>query len=415
MLAMVFVTFSIVICSAIVISRALTVKSECEVFSQLWAKSILSEYDVHLLEDYGIMAYFGNEQEVKKRLDAYIKYSASNKLDINIGRSSAELSDMELGEPENFRTSLNKAFANNAINSSGRKLRNNEAADSEYKGRVIKNQLVVDTMPSADSGSGVSVDSIVKKMKSGTYSGKLGEKLKSEGSEFVLIHSCFDSHLKTGDSKDSFLRNEWEYIVAGKMSDAENFNTCKRNISLIRNALNLSYLYSDKEKMQAITAIAEIISPEAVLVTQAIIAEAWALMETESDMNILLNNGNVPFVKTKSDWRTSLSGVLGKDSVKKQLDEESRRLLEENRASFGNLGDGGSSYSSGRGQSYEDYLSAMLLSMNDNSRLLRCMDLVQLNMKYRYYRDFNMMEYYTGVRFTIKANGKSYEIEETYK
>jgi hypothetical protein len=43
------------------------------------------------------------------------------------------------------------------------------------------------------------------------------------------------------------------------------------------------------------------------------------------------------------------------------------------------------------------------------------MDLIQINMKYRYYADFNMMEYYTGVRFTIEANGKSHEFEDAYK
>ena len=57
----------------------------------------------------------------------------------------------------------------------------------------------------------------------------------------------------------------------------------------------------------------------------------------------------------------------------------------------------------------------MILAMDERVRLLRIMDLVQINMKYRYYRDFNMMEYYVGTRFTIDANGRSYEFEESYK
>jgi len=64
---------------------------------------------------------------------------------------------------------------------------------------------------------------------------------------------------------------------------------------------------------------------------------------------------------------------------------------------------------------YDDYLMAMIMTMNDNVRLLRIMDLVQINMKFRYYRDFNMQEYYTGVRFTIKANGRDYEFEDEYR
>ena len=67
------------------------------------------------------------------------------------------------------------------------------------------------------------------------------------------------------------------------------------------------------------------------------------------------------------------------------------------------------------GLNYDEYMMVMILAMNENTRLLRIMDLVTINMKYRYYRDFNMMEYYTGVRFTIEANGKSHEFEDAYK
>ena len=67
------------------------------------------------------------------------------------------------------------------------------------------------------------------------------------------------------------------------------------------------------------------------------------------------------------------------------------------------------------GLNYDEYLLIMICALNDNVRLLRIMDLIQINMKYRYYADFNMMEYYTGVRFTIEANGKSHEFEDAYK
>jgi hypothetical protein len=67
------------------------------------------------------------------------------------------------------------------------------------------------------------------------------------------------------------------------------------------------------------------------------------------------------------------------------------------------------------GLNYDEYLMIMIASLKDSVRLLRIMDLIQINMKYRYYADFNMMEYYTGVRFTIEANGKSHEFEDAYK
>jgi hypothetical protein len=67
------------------------------------------------------------------------------------------------------------------------------------------------------------------------------------------------------------------------------------------------------------------------------------------------------------------------------------------------------------GLCYDEYLVLMTLCMNGNTRLLRIMDIVQINMKYRYYRDFNLMEYHTGVRYALTADGNSYEFEDSYR
>ena len=64
MLAMMFVGFSICIAGTIGVCRRIVVSSECDTFGKLWTKAILSEYDVHLFEDYSLMAYFGNDDEL---------------------------------------------------------------------------------------------------------------------------------------------------------------------------------------------------------------------------------------------------------------------------------------------------------------------------------------------------------------
>ena len=51
MLAIAFTGFAICIAGAIGVSRRLVVSSECETFGRLWTKAILSEYDIHLLDD----------------------------------------------------------------------------------------------------------------------------------------------------------------------------------------------------------------------------------------------------------------------------------------------------------------------------------------------------------------------------
>ena len=121
-------------------------------------------------------------------------------------------------------------------------------------------------------------------------------------------------------------------------------------------------------------------------------------------------------MKSPEQWKTDIREVLGSEKVKDKLDEESKKLLEENQDELASLSGKIQTVTQFKyGLNYDEYLMIMIASLNDNTRLLRIMDLVQINMKYRYYADFNMMEYYTGVRFTIEANGKNHEFEDAYK
>ena len=82
--AMIFVAFAICVTSALGICRELTIKSECEAFGRVWTKAILSEYDLPLMEDYGIMAYFGNDREISDKVEYYMDYSTADRLGIDI-------------------------------------------------------------------------------------------------------------------------------------------------------------------------------------------------------------------------------------------------------------------------------------------------------------------------------------------
>ena len=150
--------------------------------------------------------------------------------------------------------------------------------------------------------------------------------------------------------------------------------------------------------------------------TQLLIAEAWAALETEQDMKDLLDNKRVPILKSEAEWQTGLGAVLDSDKVRKELDDESKELLNEKREELNGLGGIADKVSDLKeGLNYDEHLMIMILAMDERVRLLRIMDLVQINMKFRYYRDFNMMEYYVGTRFSIDANGRSYEFDDEYK
>ena len=419
LLAMVFVTLMMAITAAITIARALVVKSECESFGHVWTKAILSEYDRNLLKEYNIMAYWGNDATVKNKIDTYLNYSTGEKLDASIKKSSSELLGNELGNINNFEIALEKGFTSELIdkvmNHSSRSKRS-ETEDNDYGSRTIQNKVVLDTLPSQGMSNSTEMTNLIDGIKDGNKLDKLMSSAKTLGSEMALIYYKMGNHVTSACEKDGFLENEWEYIIHGSNSDEKNYKYCRNLIFIARNAANLAYLYSDPKKMEVITMVAECVTPGAVgWLTTAVIAEVWALVETEEDIDDLLDNGRVPFVKTAETWKTDIGMILGKDDIQDKLNDEEKKLLKENEDEIEKMeGAKGAVGSITEGQTYDDYLLAMMAMMNGKLRMLRVMDIIQINMKYWYYHDFNMMEYYTGVRFTINANGKDYEFEDSY-
>lgn len=422
LLAILFLGFAICLAGAIGVSRRLVVSSECETFGRLWTKAVLSEYDVHLMEDYSMMAYFGNDDEVTDKLNAYLKYSAQNKLDASIKGANADLTGFELGDPSNFRKAMELGFPGSAaaelISGSGRTFRDLDDENGyDEEGRIINDRVVLDTLPSHGMGGSVSSDVLTEKTKSTGDENGLVSMLKGAGAEVLMIEKRFDNHVTKADDKNHLFVNEWEYIINGSPDDEENYIACRRILFIIRNALNLLAIYSDPEKVELIITVAESITPGPLgIVTQAIIAEAWAALETEEDLKDLYDDGRVPVIKTPEQWKTGLGAVLDSTEVMEKLDDESKELLEEKKDELSGLTGGITTVAQfSEGLNYDEYLMIMIMSLNDNVRLLRIMDLVQINMKYRYYRDFNLMEYYTGTRFSIEVNGKNHEFEDAYK
>ncbi len=422
MLAIIFVGFALCIVGGIGIARRLVVSSECECFGRVWSKAILSEYDVHLLEDFSIMAYFGNDSDVSMKLKNYLDYSSKNKLGEKIRGVNADLTGYELGDPVNFRKALRLGFTASAtselINGRGRTYRGlDELNGYEEEGRIINNKVVLDTLPSGGAGGCISADTLTENAKTIGDEKTISNRISSSGAEILLIDKCLDNHVSKSDEKDHFFVNEWEYIIRGSNDDEVNYRACRRRLFLARNALNLIALYEDTAKVEAIITIAEVITPGPLgAATQLVIAEAWAALETEEDIADLYEDRRVPIIKTPEQWKTSLGSVLDSKQFKKELDEESKELLSENIDEISGIGKDLKTVTQFKdGLNYDEYLMIMILAMNEDTRLLRIMDLVQINMKYRYYKDFNLMEYYTGTRFTIDEGIKNHVFEESYK
>jgi len=128
--------------------------------------------------------------------------------------------------------------------------------------------------------------------------------------------------------------------------------------------------------------------PEAVL-TQAALLELWAYAEAENDAALLYEDEKVPLLKTDRTWALTLENAM---------ESEAGAVRPEGM----------------EGYTYEAYLRLLLGLISEETRLLRTMDLIQINMKYLYRGTFRLKDYYAGLKFTMRINRKDYEFEECY-
>ena len=161
-------------------------------------------------------------------------------------------------------------------------------------------------------------------------------------------------------------------------------------------------------------AAAQAITPgPAAALTQALILESWALLEAENDLRILEAGERVPFIKQDDNWAISLENVLALDFSGDDANEGNGGAAQ--------AGEPADPLQSGfirpqtiEGQSYEAYLKIFVAALPQETRVLRMMDLMQINLKYLYNESFLLADYYTGLHYTLRINGKAYEFTATY-
>ena len=67
-----------------------------------------------------------------------------------------------------------------------------------------------------------------------------------------------------------------------------------------------------------------------------------------------------------------------------------------------------------KGYDYGQYLQILLFFQDENIKIARIMDLIQINMRKSYDKDFLINEYATGISVRVKVNGKMYSYEKQY-
>lgn len=342
---------------------------------------------ISLVED-----YLNKKKELFKREKA--KYS-KDYMDENI--KCLEQIKIKLKEIKEFSVSTTDNIDSNLINKLKNQLDKYEDVFSAIKSLRIKkaskkdeknNSLYEDAKELINKGVlALVIDDISKVSKNAIDSSNLPTKKEKE--ECSRKSSVLDkakiaiySGMKFGNYanciKEDALLYEKEYIVAGKESDKENLAAVVERLVLIRNATNLLCLLEDAQKRQEIKTIAASVAvvtglPFMEVIAEALLTEAWVLAESINDVKCLLNNQKLSMVKTKSNWKTSLTNLLGSE-----LKEEKNGL------------------------DYEQYLNMLILMTKKSNSVFRTIDLIQLNICKKYNKDFSIRKGIT--KFKVKVS-----------
>ena len=196
------------------------------------------------------------------------------------------------------------------------------------------------------------------------------------------------------------LTSELEYIIYGEMSDHDNMCRIIERLLKLRESDNLTCIRGDEGKvMEAEEKAAEVASfnmlkppsPELIRLIRDSILYAWAYAESAIDVSRLLNKGLCPVIKNSSD-------------IGLELDE-----LMDFRSKLKGTG--------GAGISYKIYTGIFISELDDRTRRMRCMDIIEGNFRTFYNDRFRIdgcVEYLMASASFTSGYGYSHEIKRDY-
>ena len=385
-----FVTLVSMIFIFIDVSKKIAVNGSTDALASVWGNSILAEYDLNLQKRYNIFGFYGLPSDVNKKLDFYAKESFEEKKYIDYEGVSSSLYEYSLANADVMKKQIIKAGIIAATEKFIKPSKEIESA-GELEPGTIRNQVILSNLPSSGSSKSISVSKITDMLKNADSFADVMKKTGDELFEKQYIFAYFKEQSNSKDLGKTFFQNEIEYIICGKSSDAANARSIRNKIIAVREALNFVYLNKDPKKSAEAMAAAQPLTPgPAAIATQKALLAAWALAESINDYKLLVDLHKVPLMKSEATWAIDLDSVVANTSDKYVYTGVDQ------------------------GQTYEDFLSLFTYAVDERVRLLRIMDLIQINMKYLYYRTFSLKEYSGGLRFLMKVNGVEHVVVKEY-
>ncbi|MDD4200327.1 MAG: DUF5702 domain-containing protein [Eubacteriales bacterium] len=374
-------------------ARQVAVFSVADGTFNLAGNSVLSEYDYYIERDYGLFLIQGTNEQLSRKLQRY----AGNTLDhpdkikltkasVNAGRFNATSLTAIKQQIQDHMKSLSAVSA--AIKHEDKV----ESSEEKMQYRTLRHGPTITSLPSR----ALPDKNILAAAK------KIGESLKnpelffrSGTSKYIMdsyILHKFNNNIYTIDP-NHFFSNEVEYIICGGLSDEKNGEQTDMAIKAIRVGLNLQHIYTNPEKTAAVQAAAEILTPGILgTVTQLGISTVWATAEAANDVALLHEGYKVPIIKDKLSWAIDLDALIeGYNSGKAYV-----------------------APAVNKGREYEDYLRILLFIKDDNMKTGRILDLIQINMRKNYDKNFLVQECATGISIDGTVNGKDFTYDKMY-
>lgn len=334
--------------------------------------SVLSEYDYYVQRDYGLFVLNGSNRQLSAYISDYSGYPA----EVSAGRFSTS-------NPEPVRRQII------ACTLPGFKSEYKEPIEVQ---RTLRHRPTVTSLPSRTLPDRSIIAS----------AGKLADDLKNPGDVFhsgtdrYRIDSYILSRFNNAEGSvadDHFFSNEVEYIVCGELSDEKNAAQTDLALKALRTGLNLSHIYSDPEKRAAVSAAAEILTPGVLgTVTMLGISTAWATAEAINDVKLLHRGMKVPIIKTSESWAVTLDSLINGYKAE----------------------DGCIIPAADTGRCYDEYLRMLLFIKDENVKIARILDLVQINMRKNHDSDFVIHECVTGISIEAYIGGGKLAYDKLY-
>ena len=369
-------------------TRAKAISSSVESLGHLWAKSILGEYTDKLYERYGIFAYKAKSPaEVDDKLNQLSEITFKGKRYIDCEGCNSSLYKYSLAELDNFQKQVNKA----AVVEKQKNFKDVALDVYTPSDRMISNDAIVAGLPSKGRLSSFSLSNFINKIKEIDDIKDVLKGGKNELLQMKYMKNHFQSAVSQSEDDDSFFKYELEYILAGKTSDEGNLKSTKNRIIAIREAMNIAYINQNPQMRDLALTIAELISsPAAAPATQQALIAAWAYAESVNDYRLLVHGKKVPLMKDDDSWAVNLKSIITNPNPE-YIDTNNEK-----------------------GNTYNEYLQAMIFLTNKDNRLLRMMDLIEINMKYCYYGNFSISSHYTGIDYSMDVNGRTHNFSAEY-